>query len=139
MSAWIIAQKVSFTTARATQDGIKVQCPATSDHHRLTVHLREANVGFHTYAFEDERHLRVVIKGIPKEIESGLVPQDLQSQGFPVRDVHRMYRFKDKKPFDSVLVILDHSPAGKQIYNVRAICYLTGLRVEPPHNRGLIG
>ena len=139
VSAWMTAQKVNFTSARATQDGIKVQCPATSDHRRLTAHLREANVGFHTYALEDERHLRVVIKGIPKEIESALVLQDLQSQGFPVREVHRMYHFKYKKPYDSVLVILDLSPEGKKIFNVHSICYLTGLRVEPPRNRGLVG
>ncbi|CAH2209071.1 jg2579 [Pararge aegeria aegeria] len=144
-SAWeriiplIDAANISFNGARSTNIGIRVQCPSSTDHRQLSALLRHENVGFHSYALEDERTLRVVIRGLPVELSAEHIKEDLLSKDLPVQEVHRMYHNKTKTPYELCLVILDLSPQGKAIFDVRSICRLTGLRVETPRNRGAIG
>lgn len=38
-----------------------------------------------------------------------------------------------------VLAVLDLTNEGKEIFNLKSVCSLTGIRVEPPYTRGLIG
>ncbi|CAH2087592.1 unnamed protein product [Euphydryas editha] len=96
-------------------------------------------VSYHTHALEDERQLRVVVRGLPKEIDNKSIFDDLQRQKYPIREVHRMYHPKTKAPYNMVLLILDLSSEGKEIYNLRTVCHLSGLSVEAPRNRGVPG
>lgn len=127
---------IIYTHARSTKDGIKVQVPTPSDHRKLTAFLRDQRIGFHTYALEDERLLRVVIRGLPVEITPDSIKADLCAQGFPVREVHRMYNGRTKTPFELVLVVLNLTPEGKAIFDLKMVNNLSGLHVETPHRNG---
>jgi hypothetical protein len=141
ISAALSAKRVNFTHARSTVTGIKIQVPTANDHRALTRFLRDSHIGFHTYSLPEERVLRVIIRGVPRELDTALVLEDLKAQGFPVREVHRISG-RDKSPLDLVLVILDLSPEGKEILNAKVdlvICHISGLKVEHPRKRGLPG
>lgn len=127
---------VNFTHAKSTRDGIKIQVSSSSDHRRLTSSLREEGIGYHTFALEDERLLRVVIRGLPAEHSTTSIKEDLLSQNFPVREVHRMVSARTKKTYELVLVVLDRSPEGKRIFDLKVVNDLSGLSVEPPHRSG---
>jgi hypothetical protein len=87
--------------------------PTANDHRTLTCFLRENHISFHTYALPEERVLRVIIRGVPRELDTALVLEDLKAQGFPTREVHRISG-RDKSPLNLVLVILDLSPEGRK-------------------------
>ncbi|CAH2234902.1 jg102 [Pararge aegeria aegeria] len=97
--------------------------------------LRHENVEFYSYALENERTLRVVIRGLPVELSAEHITEDLLSKDLPEQEVHCMYHTKTKTPYERCLVILDLSPQGKAIFDVRSICCLTGLKVETPHTQ----
>ncbi|XP_052754588.1 uncharacterized protein LOC116413489 [Galleria mellonella] len=135
VSAALKEKRISFTHARVTSVGIKVTVPTPADHRQLTAFLRANSVGYHTYALEEEKRLRVVIRGVPREIDCQEVLTDLRAQHYPVHEVHRMYRARTKAPLDMVLVVLDLSPEGKAIFNIKTVCLISGLSVEPPNKR----
>lgn len=127
---------IHFVKAQSVKESIKLQLQTSDDHRRLTTLLRSESIGFHTYALECEKSLRVVIRGLPAEFDPATIRADLESQGFPIREVHRMYSGRDKRPFDLVLVILDLSPEGKKIFGLKTVCRLSGLSVEAPFRLG---
>ncbi|XP_061385207.1 uncharacterized protein LOC116776805 [Danaus plexippus] len=139
LSQIFIEKKIHFTSARPTNMGIKVQVSTAVDHRRMTALLRERGTEYHTYALEEERRLTVVIRGMPCEIPTDSILSDLKSQGLPAQAVHRMYRPTNKRPFNMVLVHLDNTKEAKAIFNIRTVCYLSGLQVELPRGRGIPG
>ncbi|CAK1596938.1 unnamed protein product [Parnassius mnemosyne] len=140
LSHWIDSKKIFCPKVHNGGQGIRIHVSTTDDFRALTAHLKVQKLSFHTYALAEERNLRVVVRGLPKELETEHILSDLKSQNLPVREVHRMHHPTDKKRYlDLCLVILDLSPEGKEIYNIRRICNLTGITVEAPRNRGIVG
>ncbi|CAH2099807.1 unnamed protein product [Euphydryas editha] len=139
VSRLLSEKRIHFTHARSTAQGIRVLVQDSTTHRRLTSFLRMENISFHTYALDDEKQLRVVLRGIPKEIPISSITEDLKLQNLPVREVHRMYHPRTKLPYDLVLVVLDLSPEGKGIFAINKVCQLSGIQVEVPKNRGAPG
>ncbi|XP_072929571.1 uncharacterized protein [Epargyreus clarus] len=127
-------QNISLVSARSTPHAIKVQVTSEQDHRRLTRVLSSQSIGYHTYALEDEKMLRVVIRGVPKELELEVISNDLKSQGLPVKEVFRMYG-RTRQPYDMVLVVLPKSIEAKKIFAIKTVCLLSGIAIEAPHTR----
>lgn len=136
VSSWCAEKRINFKSAKTTQQGIKVLVPTSDDHRALSRMLRERNVSFHTYTLPEERLLRVVIRGIPKEISSEEVKASLASQNLPVHEVHRMVRGKMHEPYDMVMAVLDHTDSGKGIFKLESLCHLSGISIEAPRRKG---
>ncbi|KAA5621919.1 hypothetical protein F3H11_32070, partial [Pseudomonas aeruginosa] len=116
--------------------GIQIKVRTSDDHRALSSYLRKERISFHTYTLQEERELRAVIRGIPKELDAELVKADLLEQGLPVNSVHRMHTGRGREPYNMVLVALQPTPEGKQIFNIRTVCSLSGIAVETPHKKG---
>lgn len=136
VSKLCVERRINFTHARATQVGIKVQVPSAADFRSLTSLLKGMKIQFHTYALPEDRLLRVVVRNIPKEISSADILADLKSHKIPAIEVHRMHRGRNSTPYDMVLAICELSPAGKAIFNIKSICNLSGIKIEPPLKNG---
>lgn len=140
VSSAMRAAHINFTNARSTQQGIKITVQTPKDHRALTALLRSKKLAFFTFALEEERDLRVVIRGLPKEIEIKQIETDLKNKGFHVRGVHRLYKKQTTKVhLDLVLVSLPLTAESKAIYNITTLCNLSGIKVEVPHTRGAPG
>lgn len=50
-----------------------------------------------------------------------------------------MYHPVTRKPYELVLVVLDLSPEGKKVFNVKTIDGLSGIKIETPRNKGIPG
>ncbi|CAH2057829.1 unnamed protein product, partial [Iphiclides podalirius] len=118
--------------------GIRVYLDSTDDFRRVTKYLREAKVGFHTYSLPEERKLRVVIKGVPKESDVDRAKVDIRTQGYPVHAVRRLRHPRTRVPMDMVMVELDPTPEGKAIFNLKRVCGLSDLVIEPPRKSGVV-
>ncbi|GBP93001.1 Nucleic-acid-binding protein from transposon X-element [Eumeta japonica] len=121
---------------RVADDGIKMICPNVETFRSLNKYLVDNKVQFHTYALEEERKIKAVIRGIPADFALDDIQNDLCGQGFPVHSVHRMTR-RDGSPLWMVLAILPRTDDAKKIFNsLRVVCGLSGIRVEAPFKKG---
>lgn len=124
---------IAFSHAKNTKDGIKIQVPSGYEHRRLTSFLKKEGIGFHTYDLKEERLLRIVIRGIPVEKSTESIKNDLLSQNFPVREVHRMFSIRRAKSYGLILVVLDRTAQGKAGFNPKVIDGISGFSFEHPH------
>lgn len=136
ISAVLNQRRLQYTHAKSTPDGIRVIVPTIADHRAMTAYLTAQRYEYHTYALPEERQLRAVIRNLPVGIETELIEDSLKEQNLPVQAVHRMYKGRNKDPYDMVLVVLDRSIEGKQIFKLKSVCGLIGLKVEPPRRNG---
>ncbi|GBP86549.1 Nucleic-acid-binding protein from transposon X-element [Eumeta japonica] len=129
--------RINFTKAvRVADDGIKMTCPDVETFRSLNKYLIDNKVKFHTYALEEERKLKAVIRGIPADFDTNDIKSDLISQGFPVQSVHRLCR-RDGSPLWLVMAILPRTDEGRQLFEkLSKVCGLSGIRVEAPRSRG---
>ncbi|GBP11676.1 hypothetical protein EVAR_77796_1 [Eumeta japonica] len=90
--------RINYSKAvRTADDGIKIHCPDVETFRSLNKYLVDFKVQFHTYALEEERKLKAVIRGIPTDFPVDEIQADLCGQGFPVHSVHRLCR-RDGSP-----------------------------------------
>lgn len=128
---------IQFTRARNTLLGISVQVSNISHYRNLTRLLNIRKIAYHTYTPAEDRVLRAVIRGVPKELDTSLIKEDLISQGLPVQEVHRL-KNRHMGALDLVLVISDNTYEGKQIFKITQVCRLTGINVEPPRRNSVV-
>ncbi|GBP67593.1 Nucleic-acid-binding protein from transposon X-element [Eumeta japonica] len=128
---------INYTKAvRTADDGIKMFCPDVETFRSLNKYLVDSKVQFHTYALEEERKIKAVIRGIPTDFPVEEIQNDLCGQGFPVHAVHRLCR-RDGSPLWLVLAVLPRTEEAKNIFNqLNKVCGLSGIRVEAPHKKG---
>ncbi|GBP46774.1 hypothetical protein EVAR_10741_1 [Eumeta japonica] len=78
-------------TVRTADYGIKIHCPDVETFRSLNKYLVDFKVQFHTYALEEERKLKAVIRGIPTDFPVDEIQADLCGQGFPVHSEHGVW------------------------------------------------
>ncbi|GBP67646.1 Nucleic-acid-binding protein from transposon X-element [Eumeta japonica] len=129
--------RINYTKAvRVADDGIKITCPDVETFRSLNKYLIDNKVKFHTYALEEERKLKAVIRGVPVDFDINDIKTDLLNQGFPVQSVHRLCR-RDGSPLWLVLAVLPRTDEARLIFGkLSKVCGLSGIRVEAPRNRG---
>ncbi|GBP07603.1 Nucleic-acid-binding protein from transposon X-element [Eumeta japonica] len=97
---------------------------------------------FHTYSLKEEREIRVVLRGVPKEIPVDEVKDDLLSQNLPVQSVRRILN-RFRKPLDLVLVSgtaeANDKATKAAFFKIRSVCSLSGVKAEQPRKRALPG
>ncbi|GBP37297.1 Nucleic-acid-binding protein from transposon X-element [Eumeta japonica] len=128
---------INYTRAQNTKQGIRISTGTVEDFRKLNKFLISSNIPFHTFALEEERKIKVVIKGIPLEFETADIKDDLINQGYPVLSVHRMHR-RNGTPLGMVLVILERNDEAREIFkNLARVCGLSGVTPEEPYKRGM--
>ncbi|GBP67659.1 Probable RNA-directed DNA polymerase from transposon BS [Eumeta japonica] len=121
---------------RVADDGIKIICPNVETFRSLNKYLVDSKVQFHTYALEEERKVKAVIRSIPVDFALDDIKNGLVNQGFPVLSVHRMSR-RDGSPLWMVLAIPERTVESKKIFNaLSVVCSLSGIRVEALFKKG---
>ncbi|XP_050664208.1 uncharacterized protein LOC126964926 [Leptidea sinapis] len=132
-------KKVQYTRATNTGEAIRVVVPTTEDFRVLTRLLTHKSVAYHTYALPEERKVKAILRGVPYELPSEVILEDLTMQGFKAEAVHKMYSRSGKK-YPLALVILTNVPESREIFKRELIvCGLSNIRVEAPHRRGFPG
>ncbi|GBP31082.1 Nucleic-acid-binding protein from mobile element jockey [Eumeta japonica] len=128
---------INYTKAvRVADDNIKIFSPDVETFRRLNKYLIDNKVQHRTYALEEERKHKVVIRGVPDNIPTDDIKSDLTGQGYPVHAVYRIHR-RDGSSTGLVLVVLPKTEEARLISaKLSKVCGLSGIRVEAPHKRG---
>ncbi|GBP82764.1 RNA-directed DNA polymerase from mobile element jockey [Eumeta japonica] len=126
---------INYTSARNTLHGIKITVDSISDFRSLNSLLIKSNFPFHTYALEEERKIKAVLRNNPLEIPTDCIKSDLENQNYPVFAVHRMHR-RDGTEIGLVLAVLHKSDTAKDIFkSPPRVCGLSGIIVEAPYRK----
>ncbi|GBP48359.1 Nucleic-acid-binding protein from transposon X-element [Eumeta japonica] len=105
------------------------------DFRNLNSLLIKSNFPFHTYALEEERKIKTVLRNIPLEIPMDCIKSDLENQNYPVFAVHRMHH-RDGTEIGLVLAVLHKSDTAKDIFKFPPrVCGLSGIIVEAPYKK----
>ncbi|KAJ8731152.1 hypothetical protein PYW07_004316 [Mythimna separata] len=118
--------------------GIKITVPSPTDYRELSKLLKARNISFHSYSIPEETQERVIIKGIPHQIKSEEVLEDLKSQGVPVQAVHRLHR-RQGGEYDMVLAVVDRTEGKNPIFTVKTVLNLSGISLEKPYKSKVVG
>lgn len=112
-------KKTFYISGRHSNEGVCYEQNKTitrSYYRKISKYLRENKACFHSYSLPEDRKLRVIIRGIPKELDADEVKAGITAQGYPVSSARRIYRPRTKQPFDLVITKLDLTPKGKAIF-----------------------
>ncbi|GBP58045.1 hypothetical protein EVAR_39761_1 [Eumeta japonica] len=106
---------INYSRAQNTSQGIKIITNTIDSFRKFNSYLIKAKIPFHTFALEEERKIKAVIKRFPIEIETEAVKDDVEKQGYPVTAVHRMHR-RDGTTLGLVLAILERSDQARELF-----------------------
>ncbi|GBP44703.1 Nucleic-acid-binding protein from transposon X-element [Eumeta japonica] len=133
---------IQFSQARNSAQGLKLQAKTIADFRNLQNLLVTLKISFHTYSLKEEQEIRVVLRGVPKELPVDEVKEDLLAQNLPVQSVRRILnRFRE--PLDLVLVSgtaeANDKATKAAFFKIRSVCSLSGVKAEQPRKRALPG
>ncbi|GBP67597.1 hypothetical protein EVAR_98651_1 [Eumeta japonica] len=111
---------------RVADENIKILSPDVETFRRLNKYLINSKVQFHTYALKEERKHKIVIRGVPDNIPTNDIKNDLIGQGFPAHAVYHIHR-RDGSSTGLVLVVLPKTEEARNAWR--------RIRVETPHER----
>ncbi|GBP77769.1 Nucleic-acid-binding protein from transposon X-element [Eumeta japonica] len=134
-------KNIQISQARNSAQGLKLQAKSIADFRNLQNLLVSMKISFHTYSLKEEREIRVVLRGVPKEIPVDEVKEDLLSQNLPVQSVRRLLN-RYREPLDLVLVsgtAEANDKATKAAFFKISVCSLSGVKAEQPRKRALPG
>ncbi|GBP66391.1 Nucleic-acid-binding protein from transposon X-element [Eumeta japonica] len=119
---------IQFSQARNSVQGLKLQAKTVADFKNLQNLLVCYKFKFHTYSLKEEREIRVVLRGVPKEIPVDEVKEDLVAQSLPVQSVRRILN-RFRKPLDLVLVSgtaeANDKATKAAFFKIRSVCSLS--------------
>lgn len=102
------------------KERVAIFCDKVEDHQKLKEGLREENAFFHTYSRQDERPYKVIVRGLPPDMEDQ-IRDDLKVRGFNITSIKAI---KTQKEYDSCPLYLVNLPCGTEITKFRQIKYL---------------
>lgn len=120
-------KNIQYTKAKLnTRKGIEVTPASEQDYRQMYKLLKETNIEFFTYQLKSEKPLKVVLRGIPVEISTEEIEEELKHKSYPVTKVMRM----NGRNGPMLLVLIEIPREYRSIYNIKTCCGLS-LQIEP--------
>lgn len=111
---------------------IKVNCYC--DYKAIAKYFDKYNLPYHTYGLPGTRKMKVVIKGLPHEVDVGSLKMELRNVSIPVIRVHKMHTKKDKERPALYLAVVPQDADGQRILQIEKIFGIE-VTLEPPRER----
>ncbi|UYV70717.1 Prkrir [Cordylochernes scorpioides] len=101
---------------------INVQTHTTSDYRIATKWLEDRHYTFHFKILDDEKCLRVVVRGLDRCITIPEIQEDLENKGFEMSKLARLRNSRTKEELPLIQVTLPKTARNKEIYNITDLC-----------------
>lgn len=112
--------------------------PKTIDSYRALVrYLRSQNIVFHTYQAKQDKSYRVVIRHIHHSVPTDQIKDELEFEGFKVRNITNVLKRSTKDPLNLFFVDLEPADNNKKIYELQYLMHMK-IAVEPPRKNASI-
>lgn len=110
-------RKIIYTKAKNTPQGIKIEPASADDYRAASKWLKQEGIEFFTYALPDDKPLRVVIRGLPIEVDIEDIKVSLEEEHLQILNIHRLKKFITKTPMPLYLVLLPKNNESKKSSN----------------------
>lgn len=117
---------------------LHIQTKTPREHSSITRLLISRKIEHHSFRLPEEKPLKVVIRGIPEEVDTEEVKIEL-ARSYPVISVHRMKAGRSRKPIPLVLVNLTKNDDGKKIFTELTSIFHLRIQVESLRNKTRVG
>lgn len=125
-----------YDKAMNTAEGIKMFPTTEEDFRAITGFPKSHGKQFHSYMLPEDRQLRVVIRGLPLEIDLKDVEADVKEKGFSPTVLTRMK--KGSARTEMLLILVKVPQNQRQIYEITELCMIW-IKLEPLRRAGGIG
>ncbi|GFW49349.1 uncharacterized protein TNCV_3058581 [Trichonephila clavipes] len=122
----------NFPTATNThaKGYIKIEAQNEKDHDEITKFLKDKNLEFYTIEPPITRPLKLVIKGLPVDIDPEDVKKDLISKGIKIVKTTQLKRFVSKTPLPIFMIEIERDENVNDIFQVRSCLYMQ-IKIDP--------
>lgn len=117
----------SILVKTAHNDNIKVQCINIELSRITQKYLITTKTEYHTLPLPEDKVLKVVIKGLPSDITTGELTDELQDKGYEIKNIRQFSNATKKFPI--YMVTLGLNALNKQIFTEHSIFYIP-IKVE---------
>ncbi|UYV65503.1 K02A2.6-like [Cordylochernes scorpioides] len=93
-----------------------------SDFKKIREYVQKNNGGY-SYRLQEEKPLKVVLKGVTTAYKTENIAIELATMGFTETSVKRLHRQSTKRPMNLVLVELPKNEHNKKIYGITELLY----------------
>ncbi|UYV71898.1 hypothetical protein LAZ67_9000983 [Cordylochernes scorpioides] len=93
-----------------------------SDFKKIREYVQKNNGGY-SYRLQEEKPLKVVLKGVTTAYKTEDIAIELATMGFTETSVKRLHRQSTKRPMNLVLVELPKNEHNKKIYGITELLY----------------
>lgn len=128
--------KINFIRATATADGIKIQTATTEDYRKTIKLFDSEKIEYHTYLFQEDKELKIVIRGLHYTANPTEIAEDLINKGFNPSKVLQMKNKRTGSPMPLFLVSLPRS--DKKIFDIKHVLDLA-ITIETLNTTAKIG
>ncbi|GFT21952.1 PRE_C2HC domain-containing protein [Trichonephila clavipes] len=125
----IINEKFPKIRSRTTGEFIKLYTDNLKQYHELLTFAEKTKFQFYEIKPKNERPIKVVLKGLPRNFKVEEIQADLEELGFTPEKVNRLIGRRSKQPIPVFLVTLPRSIENLKIFHLKALSYLS-IRVE---------
>ncbi|GFU70421.1 uncharacterized protein TNCV_3442381 [Trichonephila clavipes] len=121
-----------FPTAANThaKGYIKIEAQNEKDHEEITKYLKDKNLEFYTIEPPLSRPLKLVIKGLPDDIDPEDIKKDLISKRIKIVKTTQLKRFISKTPLPIYMIEIERDENVNDIFQVRSCLYMQ-IKIDP--------
>ncbi|GBO18446.1 putative RNA-directed DNA polymerase from transposon X-element [Araneus ventricosus] len=112
--------KEKITGRMMNNDKLKIFPPTPEAHKAIQNKITQDGMKSHTYD-NDEKQIKVVIRGLSKDFDTSVIISHLQNQGFAPTLCHPIRNRQSTTNFNLFLVTLPKIPKSKEIYQIEFI------------------
>lgn len=125
-------ENINIIQIKNKSNGLEILPSTSEDHRKLTKIFDYYKEEYFTFPLKEEKHLKIVIRGIPECIPIEEIKYELTEMKFEILSISRMNKKIDnqKIPMPLIFAELPLTTDSKQIFNITHINYLK-IIVEP--------
>ncbi|GFY34143.1 probable RNA-directed DNA polymerase from transposon X-element [Trichonephila clavipes] len=122
----------SYPTATNTHTRgyIKIEAQSADDHRNITNYLKEKQLEHYVIEPPSTRPLKLVIKGLPDNIDPVDIKNDLVAKGINIVKIAQLRKFITKTPLPIYMIEIERDDHVNDIYQVRSCLYMQ-IKLDP--------
>ncbi|GFT96401.1 nucleic-acid-binding protein from transposon X-element [Trichonephila clavipes] len=132
----IINEKFPKIRSRPTGEFIKLYTDELKQYHVLLTFVEKVKFEFYEIKPKNERPIKVVLKGLPRNFKVEEIKADLEELGFTPEKVNQLIGRRTKQAIPVFLATLPRNIENLKIFHLKTLSYLS-IRVEGYNGKGV--
>ncbi|GFV65852.1 uncharacterized protein TNCV_1256061 [Trichonephila clavipes] len=123
-------RKYPTATNTHTKRYIKIEAQTENDHNEIVNYLKDKNLEFYVIEPLLSRPLKLVIKGLPVDIDPEDIKNDSISEGIKIVKTTQLKRFITKTPLPIYMIEIARDENVNDIFQIRSCLYMQ-IKIDP--------